>query len=179
MTQLQQAMSSIIPGLALSSIGFSEDILPVQDMYENEEVKGHLHKAWFLHQEIFGWWLMPLVMAMRNSEPWSTVNTQTAIGVVYLRRHISWLSVTSAVMTSSWLIANQGHPFPIFHSLLNSYFSAREVEFALTKHPRRQNDLTLVLERVCAAKSSAPLVLERVHATESPWLQHTNIFVFC
>jgi hypothetical protein len=45
MTQLQQAMSSIIPGLALSSIGFSEDILPVQDMYENEEVKGHLHKA--------------------------------------------------------------------------------------------------------------------------------------
>jgi hypothetical protein len=68
------------------------------------------------------------------------VNTQAAIGVVYLRRHISWLSVTSAVMTSSWLIANQGHPFPIFHSLLNSYFSAREVEFALTKHPRRQND---------------------------------------
>jgi hypothetical protein len=45
MTQLQQAMSSIIPGLALSSIGFSDDILPVQDMYENEEVKGHLHKA--------------------------------------------------------------------------------------------------------------------------------------
>ena len=162
-----------------------DDILPVQDMYENEEVKGHLHKTWFLHQEIFGWWLMPLVMAMRNSEPWSTVNTQTAIGVVYLRRHISWLSVTSAVMTGSWLIANLGPSFSYFPF---SFEFSYPLAFRISQHERLnlhwQNTpvakmtVTLVLERVCAAKSSAPLVLERVHATESPWLQH-NIFVFC
>jgi hypothetical protein len=42
-------------------------------------------------------WLMPSIMTMWNSEPWSMLDTQVAIGVAHSRRHISWLSVISTV----------------------------------------------------------------------------------
>ena len=58
--------------------------------------------CYFTESRSCGWWLMPSIMAMRNSEPWSTVDTQVAIGVAYLRRHISWQSVISTVWAAPW-----------------------------------------------------------------------------
>ena len=36
MIHLQQAMNSVIPGTTLLSVGYSDDILPIQAMFENE-----------------------------------------------------------------------------------------------------------------------------------------------
>jgi hypothetical protein len=39
MTHLQQAMNSVIPGTSLRSVHYSDNILPIQAMFENEEGK--------------------------------------------------------------------------------------------------------------------------------------------
>ena len=36
MIHFQQAMNSVIPGTTLLSVGYSDDILPIQAMFENE-----------------------------------------------------------------------------------------------------------------------------------------------
>ncbi len=112
MIHFQQAMNSVIHGITLCSVHYSDDILPIQAMFENEEgmatctecdfIKKILDQAnhfMFLRRFKIMWLMIDVINDNGYVEfrAISMVDTQVAIGVAYLMRHISLLSVISTV----------------------------------------------------------------------------------